>query len=54
MKGIDFEKILTHQSQAVENTLAVFKGLEPAPPISINTLTILSLETPQSGFTGCL
>ena len=36
MKGFNFEKNLSHQSQAVESTLAVFEGIELVPPTSID------------------
>ena len=36
MKGFNFEKNLSHQSQAVESTLAVFEGVELTPPTSID------------------
>src|SRR5699024_10041355 len=36
MKGFNFEKNLSHQSQAVESTLAVFNGVELEPPTSID------------------
>lgn len=36
MKGFNFEKNLAHQSQAVENTIAVFDGLEIQEPKSID------------------
>ena len=36
MKGFNFEKNLSHQSQAVESTLAVFEGVELTSPTSID------------------
>ena len=40
MKGFNFEKNLSHQSQAVESTLAVFEGVELVPPAKIDRLHI--------------
>ena len=40
MKGFNFEKNLSHQSQAVESTLSVFEGVELAPPVKIDRLHI--------------
>src|SRR5690625_3907160 len=49
MKGFNFEKNLSHQSQAVESTLAVFEGVELVPPTKIDRLHINPVFNYTSG-----